>query len=381
MTPLADLLGSHTVQTVLMGAAILGATSGLLGCFALLRRQSLLGDAVAHAALPGICLGFLIAGSRTLEVLLAGALVSGGIAALVAVAVARGTRLKTDAALGIVLSTFFAAGVVLLTLAQARGGAAQAGLSSFLFGEAAAILRRDVWVIGTLGALACGLVLLLWKEFKLITFDPDFARVQGMPVRALEALLTVVIALAIVVGLQMVGVVLMVAMLVAPAAAARQWAGSLGAMAVLAAGFGAVSGMIGAYVSAQTRGLSTGPVIVLVATAIVVASILLAPRRGLLPAWAHARARRRNLATERVLLTLYRLARTHDDPAYPAEGGMIDAYHKTDTARALARLAARGLVREVRHLPETTPHWELTEAGRRAAKAAAGRREQAGGAA
>jgi manganese/zinc/iron transport system permease protein len=366
---LAALLGDHTIQTVAAGAALLGLIGGVLGAFAVLRRQSLLGDALSHAALPGICLGYLWAGARQLEALLAGAFLSGAAAALLVLLIVRRSRLKTDAALGVALSVFFALGVVLLTRIQAGGGGGQAGLSTFLFGQAAAMLRGDLWVMGAVTGAALLAVSALWKEFKLVSFDPGFAAAIGLPVPALEIALTVMIALAIVVGLQLVGVVLMTAMIVAPAVAARQWTTRLGPMALLAGGFGIVAGVAGAVVSATVRGLSTGPVIVLAVSAIVVVSLLLAPGRGLVWTGLAAAAERRRLRGQQVLLTLRRLAEEHGDPAYPAERGTLDAYHRAPTGPALARLEAEGLVRPVRHDPEPTPHWRLTEAGRARADA------------
>ncbi|MFA5539545.1 MAG: metal ABC transporter permease [Gemmobacter sp.] len=358
------LAADYTVQTVAMGAALLGLVSGTVGAFAVLRGQSLLGAALSHATLPGICAGFLIAGGRHLESLFAGAFVSGLIAAGVAVAIAGRSRIKTDAALGLVLGLSFALGVVLLTHIQARGGAAQAGLESFLFGQAAAMLRGDLAVMAVLAAVALGLVAAFWKELTLVTFDPGFARVQGLPVAAVELGLTALIALAIVLGLQMVGVVLVTAMLIAPAAAARQWVRRLGPMVALSALFGVAAGVFGAVLSAAARGLATGPLIVLAATAIFAASILFAPERGLAARWLRRRAERRRVAGRRVLRSMQALAKEHGDPAYPAERGMIEALHGPGTRAALARLEAQGLVRPVPHRPESTPHWALTEAGR-----------------
>ena len=363
MSALWDLMHSDIVRTVVLGAAILGALSGMLGAFAVLRRQSLLGDTLSHAALPGVCIGFLVAGSRDLGAILAGAFASGALAALSVLAIGRLTRLKTDAALGIVLSVFFAIGVVLLTVAQGRGGAAQAGLSTFLFGQAAAILRGDLWIMGGAALLALALVLALWKEFKLVTFDPQAARAMGLPVTAIDAVLTVMVAVAIVVGLQLVGVILMVALLIAPAAAARQWTASLGAMVTLSAGFGAFAGVTGALLSASARGLSTGPLVVLVASGIVVASLLLAPRRGLLAQSLRRRAMIQRQGAERLLLTVKALSQAHDDRDFPAEQGMLDAWHRGPTGTALRRLQAQGLVDPASHPPETTPHWRLTDAG------------------
>ena len=373
MIALAGLLSSAIVQTVLMGAALLGAISGMLGAFAVLRRQSLLGDALSHAALPGVCLGFLAAGGRDLGSVLVGAFATGALAALIMMVIVRRTPLKTDAALGIVLSVFFAVGIVLLTVIQSRGGAGSLGLNTFLFGQAAAILRGDLWLMGGIGLVALMLILAFWKEFKLVSFDPDFARAQGFPVTALEVGLTVMVALAIVAGLQLVGVVLMVALLIAPAVAARQWTNALGPMVALSAAIGAGSGVAGALISATTRGLATGPVVVLIATAVVLVSLAVAPGRGLLwQALAAHRARRR-ISDGRVLSTLQGLAEAHADAAYPAEQGMLrTALGAMPPAARLASLERRGLIRSVTHPPETTPHWELTGAGHAEAAALTG---------
>lgn len=368
MSALLELLGDYTIQNVVMGAALLGIVSGVLGCFAVLREQSLLGDTLSHAALPGVCLGFLLAGGRELASILAGALVTGVAAALAMLALTRFTRLKTDAALGIALSLSFALGVVLLTYIQTTGDAGQGGLDAFLFGQAAAILRRDLWLMGGITLFALVLVAALWKELKLVTFDPGFARVAGLPVPLLDAVLTGMIALAIVVGLQMVGVVLMAAMIIAPAAAARQWATSLVGMVLIAALVGLVAGVTGAVLSATGRGLATGPLVVLVAAGIAFASILLAPRRGLLAALWQRRRARRELGRDAVLLTLYRLAAEHGDAGYRVEEGAVDAYHGTPSQLALADLAEQGYVRPCAHMPEEGRHWTLTEDGVRHAE-------------
>lgn len=361
------LLLDYTVQTVLAGAVLLGIISGVLGAFAVLRGQSLMGDVLSHAALPGICLGFLLAGQRDLKSLLAGAFVSGALAAVTVLWLARTTRLRMDAALGIVLGLFFALGVVLLTHIQTTQGAGQAGLNSFLFGQAAAMLRSDLYLMGGVTGVALLLVVALWKEFKLVTFDSGFAATSGLPVLALELALTVMIALAIVVGLQMVGVVLMTAMIIAPAAAARQWATRLEGMVILSALFGVVAGVAGAMISTLGRGVATGPVIVLVASGIVLVSLLFAPGRGMVwTAWRDWRGGRQ-LRARQVLLTLDRLARDHARDDFRSDEGLVDAYHGRPTRRALSQLQDRGHIRAVPHGPEGQRHWELTSEGRAAA--------------
>ncbi len=362
------LLGDFTVRTVALGAALVGAVAGVLGSFAVLRQQSLLGDTLSHAALPGVCLGFLLAGSRQLAPILAGALVSGALAALLVLLLTRTTRVKTDAALGVSLSLFFAFGTVLLTYVQRHQGAAQAGLDAFLFGQAAALVPADLRLIGSVGAASLLLVALGWKELKVTTFDADFSRSLGRPVVAIEFALTVLIAVAVVIGLQLVGVILMVALVIAPAAAARQWAKRLEGMVLLSALFGAVSGVAGALLSASVRGLATGPVIVLVASGFVAVSLLLAPGRGIAWQLVQAVAERRSLRAHRVLLGLYQLAQDHGDPRYPSEQGMLDTYYRGGSASALGRLQRRGLVERVEHMPEEGDHWVLTEAGQQQAR-------------
>jgi manganese/zinc/iron transport system permease protein len=288
-----DLVGDYTLRIVALGAATLGLVGGSLGTYAVLRGQSLLGDAVSHAALPGIALAFLLTGTKAPLALLLGAAVAGTLAALAVLAVAARTRVPYDAALALVLAAFFGLGLVLLTYIQRHAGAAQAGLDAFLFGQAAALLARDVQAMALLGGLALTLVLVFWKEFKLLAFDPDFGRTLGLPMGRLDALLTTLLVVAIVIGLQTVGVVLMSAVLIAPAAAARQWTDRLGVMMALAAAFGAASGVAGAVVSASVARLPTGPTVVLCMTALVLVSLAVAPNRGLLPAaWRRRRARR-----------------------------------------------------------------------------------------
>ncbi|CAI8029790.1 Zinc transport system membrane protein TroD [Geodia barretti] len=227
---------------VAIGAALLGAVSGSLGTYAVLRRQSLLGDAISHAALPGVAIAFLLTGSKTPLILVLGAALAGWLGTLLILSIVRLTRIKYDSALGIVLSTFFGFGLVLHTLIQRTGNANQAGLDTFLFGQAATVLESDVLTIGILGGVAIIIMFVFWKELKLLVFDEGFAASLGFPIRVLDILLTSLLVIAIVLGLQAVGAVLMSAMLVAPAVAARQWTNKLSLMMFLAACFGALAG-------------------------------------------------------------------------------------------------------------------------------------------
>ena len=274
------LLHDYTFQVVALGAALLGMASGMIGSFAVLRRQSLLGDVVSHAALPGIAAVFLMTGTKDTVWLLIGALCSGLAATGFIIGVVRYSRVKFDTALALGMSVFFGLGLVLLTYVQKIPNSNQAGLQRFIFGQAAVLLKSDILVIAVTGAALLALTLLFWKEFKLLSFDPEFARSLGLPTRSLDVLLSAMTVAAIIAGLQTVGVILMSAMLVAPAVAARQWTNRLGVMVGLAALFGAVSGVAGTLASSALPKLPAGPAIVVAADVLVLISLALGRARS-----------------------------------------------------------------------------------------------------
>lgn len=357
---LVALFSDFTLRTVALGSATLGLFSGAMGTFAVLRRQSLLGDAVAHAALPGIALAFLLTGARTPLPLLLGAALAGWAATMAVLAIVRTTRVPQDTALGLVLSVFFGFGLMLLTYLQKHPGARQAGLDRFLFGQASALLPRDVVTTAAVGAACLGLVAFFWKEFKLVSFDPDLARTLGLPVRRLEILLTTLLVVAIVLGLQTVGVVLMSAMVVAPAAAARQWTDRLGTMVFLAGGIGALAGLAGAVASSTAARVPTGPAIVLAVSTLTLLSLLLAPNRGLLWRWARERRSRHTLRLGGVLHDLAALAAQHPDPGHAHAVSVLKAMAggRGGVEGSLRELRRNGWAREIR--PD---QWAITDAG------------------
>lgn len=355
-----DLFFDYTLRTVALGTAVIGIVAGVLGSFALLRKQSLLGDAISHAALPGVVLAFILTQSRASIVLIVGAAVTGIIATLLMISIIRNTRIKPDSALGLTLSVFFGLGILLLSFTQRMANARQAGLDRFLFGQAAAIVERDVIVMAVIGFVAIAGVVLFWKEFKLLSFDDEYAASLGLPVRWLDIGLTILLVLAIVIGLQAVGVILMSAMIVAPAAAARQWTNSLGIMVVLAALFGALSGVTGALVSSTGAGLSTGPVIVLAVSIVVFISFLFAPNRGLVWNWVRQQRNRHRLRRKTVLSDLYYLSQQHEDPTH---GHSIEVLRAMNAGRkgvehTLKTLTDQGLVMQTE-----TGDWTITAAG------------------
>jgi manganese/zinc/iron transport system permease protein len=361
-----DLFGDYTLRLVALGSAILGATSGALGSFAYLRRQSLLGDAVSHAALPGIVLAFMLTGSKVPLVLMLGAGLAGWIGTLAVRLVVRRSRVPYDSALGIVLAVFFGVGLVLLTHLQKQPESAQAGLESFLFGQAASLLKRDVVAMAVLGVAALAILVLLWKEFKVLSFDSDFAASLGLPVRRLDGLLTLLLVVAIVIGLQTVGVVLMSAMIVAPGAAARQWSRRLAPMVITAALIGVTSGVAGSVFSSYVPKLPTGPTIVLVLSVIVVVSLFVAPGRGLLWRSLKLASLRTAPDLDPVLMHLYALSHQHpDDPnhGHPVAVIRTMSLPGANIDAALEGLADRGLAERT-----SDGGWAPTAIGRREAQ-------------
>jgi len=352
-----DIFFDYTLRTVALGSAILGIVSGALGAFAVLRKQSLLGDAVSHAALPGIALAFLLTGSKAPIVLIIGAALAGWLGTIKIIAIIKSTRIKYDAALGMILSVFFGFGLVLLTLIQKRPDATQAGLDKFLFGQASALLEKDIVIMVILGAISLIAVLVFWKEFKLLCFDTDYGASLGFHMGFLDILLTTILVIAIVLGLQTVGVVLMSAMVVAPAAAARQWTDKLGLMIFLSAVFGALAGISGAVISSTTSRLPTGPTIVLCISGIVLISLFLAPNRGLFFKYVREKINSRILRLNNVLSDLYELALQHGDPYYPHAEAVLNTMSDMSgkVSKNLHELQNKGLVEKFE-----AEQWRLT---------------------
>ncbi len=350
------LTTDYTVRTITIGTAALGAICGILGSFAVLKRQSLLGDAISHATLPGIAIAFLMTKTKGTEILLTGALISGLIGAAWIYGITKRTHLKTDTALGIILSVFFGFGMLLLTFIQKIPDANQAGLDKFLFGQAATLVQDDINILLLVLGVTLIVVFLFWKEFKLVVFDSDYTETLGFKTRFLDLLLTFFIVLAIVLGLQTVGVILMSAMLLAPAAAARQWTNRLSNMLIIASLFGAVSGVLGTAISASYTNLSTGPVIVLFAIFFVSVSFIFAPNRGLLARQILFIRNRKTLKVQNALMQMYKIARTHAQTSHPHHVKLLNSFQGYSSG-AIKKLTKKGWV-------ETSGKmWWLTEVG------------------
>ena len=267
----------YTLIIVCIGTMLLGITAGALGVFALLRKQSLLGDTISHAALPGIALMFLATHSRNPLILILGGSIAGCIGTILMLIITRLTKLKQDTVLGIILSVFFGVGLVLMTVIQKYSIPHQSILNKFLFGSASTLVIEDIYAMALIASITLSCLALFWKEFALLTFDYSYAHTCGYPVILLDILLTILMVLAISLGLQTVGVVLMSAMLIAPAAAAYQWTTRLSSMVFLASGVGALSSFIGSLISSWYTHIPTGPTIVVILSICVLISFLCTP--------------------------------------------------------------------------------------------------------
>jgi manganese/zinc/iron transport system permease protein len=305
MSEFFSLLNDANTQWVIMSTFLLGLSSGVLGSFALLRKQSLIGDAMAHAALPGICVMFLLIGSKSIGLFMVGAVISGLLASFCIYYITNNSRIKEETAIGLILSVFFGFGIVLLTYIQHNANANQSGLDDFLFGQAASLVGEDVKVMAIVSTILLVITALLFKEFKLLSFDPEFGKGIGLPAGFLNFLLMVLIVGAVVIGLQAVGIILMAAMLITPAIAARFWVEKLSSMVIVAGLFGGISGIFGTLISTLAFSMPTGPLIVIAATILFIISMLFAPKRGLLMKSYHHLRLKKKLQRQKIILSLY----------------------------------------------------------------------------
>lgn len=311
------LQGGINSFLVTLGTTLLGMSAGVVGTFALLRKRALMGDALAHSALPGLCVAFLIATyavrefnldpklARNVLFLLAGAAISGVLGVMTVQLLVRLTRLTEDTAIGAVLSVFFGTGIVLLSYIQSLDSSSAAGLHHFIYGQAAAMERRDALIILCGACLVLMVIGMLLKEFRLVCFDPEYAAVQGWPITAIDMLLMSLVVLVTVIGLHSVGILLVVALLIIPAAAARFWTERLTRMTLISALIGAGSGYVGASLSALFPRLPAGSVIVLAAGALFVFSFLFAPARGVISGVLRRLRFQLTIVTEHVLRGAY----------------------------------------------------------------------------
>ena len=333
-----------------VGAMILICTSAsTVGCFTFLRKRALIGDAIAHAILPGICLAFMLAQTKNPLILLLGATLSGWLGVLMIDLIVARSKIKADAALALILSVFYGIGILLLTVIQNSGNAAQSGLDKFLFGSAAAMDQGDVLVFTGFGIFLLLVVILFFPHFRLIAFDREFALAQGFPVKKLEFTLSMLTVLAIAIGIQAVGVVLMAAFLISPAAAARYWTHRLAKMIVLAVVFAILSGLAGTFISYAVPRMPTGPWIVTILTFFTFFSVLLGTRKGVVYAILQRRKNEQKMLLENTVKCLYHLGEDDGNFEKPRSRKDMQEKRKFQPGRlewAIRKLKAKGLISE-----------------------------------
>ncbi len=357
-------LSSLTLWSVVAGTMLTAVSASLVGCLTFLQKKSLSGDAISHALLPGLCISFLLVGKKSVGLFMMGAFVMGMVAFLAIDYLPRWSKLKKDTANSLVLSCFFGVGLLLLTYIQHSGNEQQVGLQQFLFGSAASMQRSDLQLFTGM-AISLLLVLIFFaRGFKALIFDRAFAQMIGWPVGLLDVLLRVLVVVAVVVGIQSVGLMLMTAMLIAPAAAARFWSERLTRMWLIAAFLGGVSAMGGTFASYSVHRLPTGPCIVLLVTLLALISFMVAPKRGwIAQAWAR-HCYRRKVLRENLLKLFYELdneesqmdrLRTMEEllARYPLR--------RSKMRHALHRLSGQGLL----SFDNEAKGWKLTAEGAR----------------
>ncbi|MFT6214770.1 MAG: manganese/zinc/iron transport system permease protein [Roseivirga sp.] len=350
-----------SIVSVAVGVMLLTASSAVVGTFTFLRKKALVGDAVAHSVLPGICLAFILSGTKDPVILIIGAFITGWISLVVIDLITKQSKIKEDSAIALVLSVFFGIGILMLTNIQHSGNAAQTGLDSFLFGKAAALVGKDLITFSIVAVILILTVTLFFKELKLISFDSNYAKVLGIPVKAIDLLLTTLTVLAVVTGIQAVGVVLMAAMLITPAAAARFWTNDVRNMTIIAAIMGSLSGLSGAYISYAAPAMPTGPWIVMVISAIALTSFFFAPKRGIISRYFSQRRLQVSIMDENLLKSLFHLGEVDSDMF---KGRTMDEiiekryFPKNKLKSSLLRLKREG------YLIKTHGAWIFTEVGK-----------------
>lgn len=337
---------------VVVGMICINASSALIGTFAYLRKRSLIGDAVAHSLLPGICLGFILAGEKNTLYLFVGAFLTGWLSTFLVDYIVNNSKVKQDAAIGVVLSSFFAFGIVLLTFIQNGGYTDQGGLHHFLFGQAAAINKSELLLFGIILGVVLLAVVIFYRAFVVVSFNADFAKSVGLPVRLIEFLMTSLTVLAIAAGIQALGVVLMSALIVTPAAAARFWTDRLKKMLLIAILFSVFSGVFGAYISYNNSVTPTGPWVVMILSIITLLSFVFSVRNGILSRFLKARKNKAKILQENILKAIYQyhekkgLQKELNEALRSPEILKVRLFDTNELQKGLMKLGQKGYIKE-----------------------------------
>lgn len=265
------LMNYGFLRNAIVTATIIGIISGVIGCFIILRGLSLMGDAISHAVLPGVAMSYMLGGSYFI-----GASAFGLLAAALIGFISDKSKLKNDTAIGIVFSAFFALGIIMISFAKSA-----TDLYHILFGNVLAVRQSDIRITAIVGVVVIVFVILFYKELKISSFDPTMARAGGLSTKAIHYALMFLLTLVAVSALQTVGTVLVIAMLITPAATAFMLTDRLSVMVLLASGFGVLAAVIGLFFS-YSYNLASGAAIVLTCAAFFIAAFLFSPKKGIL---------------------------------------------------------------------------------------------------
>ena len=358
------MLEDYNTRVVVLGVMALGAAAGLIGTFLLLRKRALTADALSHATLPGIAIAFMAmvamgGEGKSLIGLLIGAFIFGCIGILFILAIRHSTRLKDDAAIGIVLSVFFGLGLCLLRIASEFPSGSASGLGGFIFGKAAAMVASDAILMASVAIIVLIATCVLCKEFTLLCFDEQFSSVQGWSVLWLDILLMALVAVVTVVALQSVGLVLAVAMLIIPAASAKYWTIRISTMLFVAAVIGCLSGWLGAVVSALVPRMPTGPIIVLLCGFWFVFSFIFGSNEGLLIRQLARWNLNRRIARQHILRAVWEACEQHTGTEFDLDEVVrLRSWSVRTVQRLLRKSVSLGFV-----VRQTQSTWRMTEKG------------------
>jgi manganese/zinc/iron transport system permease protein len=333
-----------SITWVVLGITLLGIGSAYVGTFSFLDKKALLGDAISHAVLPGICLGFILAGEKNPLYIVTGAFLSGALATFLSSWLKKNTKLSEDAIIATILSVFFGIGIVLLTGLQKSGNPEIAGLNSFIFGNAIGISETDLFIYGGLSLSIIVVLTLLLKEFRLMVFDPGYGKAIGFPMESIRFLFNVLMILAVVIGIQAIGVVLMAALLITPGAAARFWTDRLHPLLILAASFSILSGILGTYISFVLPQMPTGPWVVVFLSLIALLSFMFSPKSGIVFRYFSRRTYLRKTHRDHLMKALYK-AKEEQKPGLTIEEIYeLYPYQKPEIDQSIKDLSKSGFI-------------------------------------
>lgn len=274
-----EVLTSYTFQVVALGTVILSIASAVIGSVSVIKGQSLIGDAIGHATFPGVILAFMLFNVMETYVLVIGAMLMGIVAFLLIQKITNSSKISLDSALAIVLSGFFGLGMALKSYVQGNPHfSGTQGIDDFIFGQAAYMLKSDVYLIIITSMISLIIFFVFYNQFKIFVFDNIYARTIGINIKVMNILLLVMTIGLISVGLKAVGAILIVNILIAPTVVGQLWSNRFGTVLIISALVGGVSAFTGTYVSTAVSGIATGPAIILALSFFVVVSILFSPK-------------------------------------------------------------------------------------------------------